>query len=83
MFSTFTCLHLSLALEGHWGTTDDFTTSFLHFSLVLYGPLGLGELEARPFPDVVFPRLFLSASSSFPFSVSSKVVLARPDQLET
>ena len=25
--------HLSLSHEGHWGTTDDFTTSFLHFSL--------------------------------------------------
>ena len=24
---------LSLNCEGHWGTTDDFTTSFLHFSL--------------------------------------------------
>ena len=25
--------HLSLNREGRWGTTDDFTTSFLHFSL--------------------------------------------------
>ena len=25
--------HLSLNHEGHWGTTDDFATSFLHFSL--------------------------------------------------
>ena len=25
--------HLSLNHEGRWGTTDDFTTSFLHFSL--------------------------------------------------
>ena len=25
--------HLSLIHEGRWGTTDDFTTSFLHFSL--------------------------------------------------
>ena len=25
--------HLSLNCEGRWGTTDDFTTSFLHFSL--------------------------------------------------
>ena len=25
--------HLSLNCKGHWGTTDDFTTSFLHFSL--------------------------------------------------
>ena len=25
--------HLSLYREGHWGTTDDFATSFLNFSL--------------------------------------------------
>ena len=25
--------HLSLNREGHWGTTADFVTSFLHFSL--------------------------------------------------
>ena len=25
--------HLSLNREGRWGTTDDFTTSFLHFAL--------------------------------------------------
>ena len=32
-------------------------------------PLGLGldELQACPFPDVVFPPLRLSALSSFPF----------------
>ena len=33
------------------------------FSYVLHCPLGLGELQACPFPDVVFPRLFLSAFS--------------------
>ena len=27
-----TSLHLSLNREGRWGTTDDFATSFLHFS---------------------------------------------------
>ena len=34
---------------------DDFATSFLHFFPVLHCPLGLGELQACPFPDVVFP----------------------------
>ena len=28
---------------GRWGIKDDFTTSFLHYS-VLHYPLGLGEL---------------------------------------
>ena len=56
--------HQSLNREGRWGTTDDFATSFLHFLPVLYCPLGLAELQACPFPDVVFPPLPLSAASS-------------------
>ena len=35
--------------------------------LVLRCPLGLAELQACPFPDVVFPPLPLSALSSSPF----------------
>ena len=58
--------HPSLNRGGRWGTTDDFTTSFLHFS-VLHCPLLLGELQACPFPDVVFPSLPVSALSSSPF----------------
>ena len=34
---------------------------------VLHCPVGLGELLACLFPDVVFPPLLLSAWSSFPF----------------
>ncbi|WP_419631123.1 hypothetical protein, partial [Thiolapillus sp.] len=34
---------------------------------VLHCPLGLGELQACPFPDIVFPPLPLSALSSSPF----------------
>ena len=33
LFSCILRLHLSLNREGRWGTTDDFATSFLHFSL--------------------------------------------------
>ena len=36
-------------------------------SPVLHCPLGLGELQACTFPDVVFPPLLLSALSSSPF----------------
>ena len=50
--------HQSLNREGRWGTTDDFATHY---------PLGLAELQACPFPDVVFPPLPLSALSSSPF----------------
>ena len=59
--------HLSLSREGRWGITDDFTTSFIHFFSVLHCPLGHGELQACPFPNVVFPPLPLSALSSSPF----------------
>ena len=58
-------LHLSLNRGGCLDITDDFTTSFLHFFFtVLLCPLGLGESQACPFLDVVFPSLFLSALSS-------------------
>ena len=40
---------------------------FFPFFPVLHCPLGLVELQARPFPDVVFPPLSLSALSSSPF----------------
>ena len=43
---------------------------FSIFSPVLPCPLGLGELQACPFPDVVFPPLLLCALSSSPFHCS-------------
>ena len=52
-------------------------------SPVLHCPLGLGDLPACPFPDVVFPPLPLSASSSSPFTVPCEMVLVRPDERET
>ena len=50
--------HLSLNREGRWGTTDDFATSFLHFSLF---STALGDL-ANCWPVhslMLFPHLFL------------------------
>ena len=64
--------HQSLNREGRWGITDDFATSFLHFFPVLHCPLGLAELQACPFPDVVFPPLPLFALSSSPFHCALK-----------
>ena len=58
--------HQSLNREGRSGTTDDFATSFLHFFPVLQQPMGLAELQACSFPDVVFPPLPLSTWSSSP-----------------
>ena len=48
--------------------------------------LGPGELQACPFPDVVFPHFFPSALSSLPpplSTVSCRMVLVRPDERET
>ena len=51
------------------GHNRQFHNQFLPFFPVLNCPLGLGELQACPFPDVVFPPLLLSALSSFPLSL--------------
>ena len=67
IWHTFHHHHLSLNGEGRWGTTDDFTTSFLHFFPLLHCPLGLGQCQACPLLDVVFPPLPLSALSSSRF----------------
>ena len=59
--------HLSLNREGRWSTTDEFTTSFLRFSLRFsLFPTALLDLEVCPFSNVVFPPLPLSALSSSP-----------------
>ena len=50
---------------------------------VLHCPLGLAELQAGPFPDVVLPPLPLSALLLSPFTVPCKMVLARHNERET
>ena len=47
-------------------------------------PLGLGELQACPFPNVVFPPLSVCLECLLPsLTVPCKMVLARPDEHET
>ena len=60
---------LSLVLTNPWprgslGNHRWFHNQFPPFFSLLHCPLGLGELQACPFPDVVFPPLPLSALSS-------------------
>ena len=74
---------LSLIHEGRWGTTDDFTTSYLHFFPVLHCPMGLVEPQTCPFPDAVFPPLPLSALSSSPFRCALQDGFDEPDERET
>ena len=75
--------HLSLKHEGHWGTTDDFSTSFLHFSLFSTALLVLAN--SRPVHFLVLSsHLFLCLPCLLPaFTVPCKMVLARPDEQET
>ena len=75
--------HQSLNREGRWGTTDDFATSFLHFSLF---STALWDLpNSRPVHSLMLSsHLFLCLPCLLPpFTVPCKIVLARPDERET
>ena len=75
--------HQSLNREGRWGTTDDFATSFLHFSL---SSTALWDLpNSRPVHSLMLSSyLFLCLPCLLPpFTVPCKMVLARPDERET
>ena len=74
---------LSLNREGRWGTTDDFATSFLHFSLF---STALWDLpNSRPFHILMLSSHFFLCLPCLlpPFTVPCKMVLARPDERET
>ena len=74
--------HLSLNRKGRWGTTDDFATSFLHFSLFstalcdLVNSKTVHSLMLSSHIFLCLPCLLLS------FTVPCKMVLARPDERE-
>ena len=74
--------HHSLSREGRWDTTDDFTTSFLHFSLLSAALWDLAN--TRPVHSLVSSHLFFCLPCfPTPFTVLGKMVLARPDGRET
>ena len=58
-FQSFVCIichlhhHLSLNREGCWGITNDFTTSFLHFSLL---STAVDLLNSRPVHSLMWPN---------------------------
>ena len=69
--------------EGRWGITDDFATSFLHFPLF---STSLWDLpNSRPVhSQMLSSHLFFCRPCLLPpFTVPCKMVLARPDELET
>ena len=67
--------HQSLNPEGRWGTTNDFATSFLHFSLL---SIALWDLSiSRPVhSQIMSSHLFLCLPCLLPpFTVPCKMVL--------
>ena len=74
---------MSLKRKVRWGTTDDFTTSFLHFSLFSTAFWNLAN--SRPVHSLMLScHLFFCLPCLFPpFTVPCKMVFARPDEWET
>ena len=75
--------HLSLNREGRWGTTDDFTPSVLHSSLLSTALWNLVNSRHVHFL-ILPPHLFFCLPCLLPpFTVPYKMDLARPDEWET
>ena len=75
--------HQSLNREGRWGTTDDFATSFLHFSLFSTALWDL-PISRLVHSLMLSSHLFLCLPCLLPpFTVPCKTVLARHDERET
>ena len=76
--SDLTLLYLSFNGEGRWGATDDFTTSFLQFSLFFTALWDLAN--SRPVSSLMLSsRLFFDLPCPPPFfTVLCKMVLTRP-----
>ena len=75
--------HQSLNREGRWDTTDDFATSFVHFSLF---STALWDFpSSRPVHSLMLSSHLFFCPPCFlpPFTVPCKMVLARPDERET
>ena len=78
----FLLYHLSLNHEGCWGTTDDFITNFLHFSV--FSTALWDFVNSTPVHSLMLSSTSSSVClSSSPFIVPCKMVLARPDEWKT
>ena len=82
--ASFLHLHLSLNRRDRFGTTDDFTTSFLHFflfSTALWDFANSGPVISLKLSSHLFFSCLPCLLS--PFTVPSKMVLARLGERET
>ena len=72
--------HQSLNHEGHWGTTDDFTTSFLLFSFFFPFSTALWDLvNSRPVHSLMLSSLlFLCQPCLLPWGVRWWIQQFRP-----
>ena len=75
--------HLSLNRERRFGTTDDFTTSFLHFSLSFIALWNLANSRTVHFLMLSSHLFLFQPCLLILFTVPCKMVLARPDERET
>ena len=75
--------HLSLNRDGRWGTTDDLTTTFLHFSPFSTALWDLAN--SRPVHSLMLSSrlLFYLPCRISHFTVPCKMALARPHERET
>ena len=74
---------LSLNCWNGWGTTGDFTTSFLHSSLFFTALRDLAN-SRLVYSLMVSPHLFLCPPCLLPpFTVPCKMILSRPNERET
>ena len=81
-FISFLISRPSRNREGRRGTTDDFATSFLHFSLFSTALWNLANSRPVHFLMLSY-HLFLCLPCLLPpFTVPCKMVLARPDEQE-
>ena len=79
----FDHLHLSLNRGVYSGTTDDVTTSFLHFSM--FSAALWNFANSRPVHSLMLSSHFFFCLPCLlpPFTVPCDMVLARPDERET
>ena len=78
----YSILFYPITLEGRWGTTDEFAT--IPFLLVLFSAALVEPAKSIPIHSLILSsHLFFRLPLLFPFTVPCRIVLAKPEDLET